>query len=413
MIKPLALFVGLRYTRAKRRNHFVSFISLVSFVGIALGVAALITVLAVMNGFDREIRSQFFSLAPQITVFGEANAFNLVSLKRQIDALSGVLASAPYVSGAGVLNKQSLLNGVEVMGILPIQERTISQLGDKIVAGSLNSLTANSYHMVIGIKLAQQLGVWVSDQVILLTPQTVTNPLGVFPKFRRFTISGVFNTKDGFGFDSGIAYISLEDARKLLPRAQTGLHIKVADVYQAATLTDTIRNVVPPGVVVTNWIEQYGTFFKALAMEKTIMFSILCLIIMVAAFNLVSGLVMAVQDKRSAIAILRTLGAIPRTIFTIFMIQGLFLTLVGTALGVVGGIVLALNVTDLVNYIQTAFHVKFLPASVYFVDFLPSHLEGRDIVTVSVVSMGLGLLATLYPAFLAVRMPPVEALRYE
>ncbi len=385
-------------------------------LGIALGVAVLITVLSVMNGFDYQIRSQFFSIAPEVTIISGQNIDDFwVNLQKKINLLPQVVDSAPYVSGMGMLTNQDVVSGANVIGILPSEETKISDLGQKLVVGKLSSLTSGSYNLVIGQKLAERLGLFVGNKVTVFTPQATTTPFGVIPQFRRFTISGIFDTKSGFGFDTGVVYVNLQDAQRLFPPGQgnSGLHIKLQSIYQAQAVTNTLRNILPKNFLVTNWTEQYGPFFSAIAMEKTIMFVILLLIVAVAVFNLVSTLVMVVNDKRADIAILRTLGASPRTIMSIFIIQGAIIGLVGTLLGIIGGVILALNATEIVNGIQNLFHVQFIQSSVYFVDFLPSRLEFGDVIEVSLIALALSLLATIYPAIIAFRTQPAEALRYE
>ena len=416
MIKPLALYIGLRYTRAKRRNHFISFISLVSLLGIAFGVMVIITALSVTNGFDYQIRTSFFSIAPEVTVNTTQNILNSWrNLSKKIRNIPQVSGLAPFVGGQGMLVNQGVMSGVEVLGIIPKEENNISQLSEKVVLGSLTTLQASSYNMVIGQELADRLGLAIGDKVVLFTPQVTTTPLGVFPHLRRFTISGIFRTQSGFGFETGVAYVSLEDAHRLFLGSQglAGLHAKIKKIYEASTVSNQIQKVLPPGYFVTNWMEQYGAFFHAIAMEKTIAFFITILIVLVAVFNLVSSLVMAVNDKRADIAILRTLGASPKTIMAIFIIQGGLLGFIGTAFGVLGGVALSLTATDIVNWLQHVFNVQFLKASVYYVDFLPSRLQWTDVLSVSGIAIVLSLLATIYPATLAFRTQPAEALRYE
>lgn len=416
MIRPLALYIGLRYTRAKRRNHFISFISLASMLGIALGVMVLITVLSVMNGFDYQIRTRFFAIAPQVTVFGN-QAIQKVwpDLDKKVMSISGVEATAPYVSGKGMLSVAGQFDGIQVVGIDPKVEPTVSEIGKKIVQGSLNTLTPNSFNMIMGKKLAETLGLQVGDKVTLLTPRTTVSLAGVFPVYRRFTLSGIFEAGSGFGFENTVAYINLQDASKLFPPGigSSGLHVKLNNLYDANSISQAIENFLPPGYLVTNWTEQFGAFFQALTMEKTMLFLILLLIVAVAAFNLVSTLVMVVNDKRADIAILRTLGASPRTIMATFIIQGAVVGLIGTLLGVIGGIIFSLNVTHLANFLQREFNVQFISSSVYFIDFLPSRLQAIDVVRVGIAAFLLSLLATIYPAFIAFRTQPAEALRYE
>ncbi|MDF1796827.1 MAG: lipoprotein-releasing ABC transporter permease subunit [Coxiellaceae bacterium] len=416
MIRPLSLYIGLRYTRAKRRNGFISFISSASMIGIALGVAVLITVLSVMNGFDYEIRHRFFAVAPQVTAFtAQGLQGRWQNLQARINKVPGVKASAPYANGKGMLSFQGQVSGVEVMGIVPTEENKISSIGGKMKDGSLNSLQPGKFNMVIGYKLADNLGLSVGDKLVLLTPQTTTSPLGIQPRYRRFTIGGIFDAGGGFGFDTGVAYINLSDAQRLYAGGQmySGLHIKLDNLYQAVAMSKAIAEHLPNTFMVSNWTRQFGPFFKALAMEKTMMFIILILIVAVAAFNLVSTLVMVVNDKQADIAILRTLGAKPRSIFATFIFQGALVGLIGVVLGVILGLLLSYNATNIVSYLQRAFHVQLISASVYFVDFLPVRIMPMDIVEISLWAFGLSLVATLYPAYRAFKTQPAEALRYE
>lgn len=415
MIRPFALYVGLRYTkRAKRRNHFISFVSLASILGIALGVSVLIVVLSVINGFDYQIRTQLFAMVPEVTIFSSQDIFEgWPALQKIIQANPNVVASAPFVTGMGILSNKGTISGINVLGILPSQERKVSKLNHKIVQGHLSSLIAQHYNIVLGKKLANRLGLIIGNKVNLFTPQTTKTPLGVFPQFHRFTISGIFSAKGGFNFDTGIAYVNMVDGMKLFPRGISGLHVKIKNIYQAGVISRELQNVLPSECIITNWTEQFGSFFNAIAMEKTIMFVILLLIVTVAVFNLVSTLVMVVNDKRADIAILQTLGASPRTIMSIFIIQGAIIGLIGTLIGVISGVILAWHATAIVDFIQNLFHVQFLNSSVFFINFLPSRLQWLDVVNVSVIAIVLSLIATIYPALITFRTRPAEMLRYE
>lgn len=416
MIKPLSLFIALRYTRAKKRNQFVSFISLASMIGIALGVAVLITVLSVMNGFDYQIKKRFFAVAPQVTVITRQNLSDQwQSLIAQVDKVSGIAAEAPFVNGKGMLTHNGQVSGVEVLGIKPSDESRISELSKKMLSGRLSSLTPGSFHIALGVTLADNLGLTLGDKVILLTPQTSVSPLGITPRYRQFTVSAIYHVGGGFGFDNGVAYINIQDAERLFTSNSrlSGLHIKLENLYQAAPVSQQLMSQLPPGFMVSNWTETYGAFFHALAMEKTMMFIILILIVAVAAFNLVSTLVMVVNDKQSDIAILRTLGATPSTIMLTFILQGAIVGLLGVIVGVIFGLLLAANATSIVNFLQQAFHVQFIPSSVYFINYLPSRILPLDVVEVAGYGWLLSLLATIYPAVRAFKTQPAQALRYE
>lgn len=416
MFRPLSVFIGLRYTRAKRRNSFISFISLMSMMGIALGVIVLITVLSVMNGFDREIKKRVFSLVPPITVASTAgNVINWQQAKDMIRKFPDVTAVEPIVTQQVMLTNSGYVQPAMVNGILPQEEKNISELADKMIEGSLNSLTPGSFSIVLGEDLASRLDANVGDKVTVVTPQVSASAAGVIPRFKRFTVTGIFRVGSGFGFDTSLAFISLADAQRLflMGPSVTSLRTGIKNVFSATQMSEQLAAYLGPSARVSNWTDQFGAFFHAVSLEKRMMFFILLLIIAVAVFNLVSTLVMVVNDKEADIAILRTMGATPKMIMRIFIVQGAVIGVTGTVLGVIGGIALALNVTQIVNWIERVFHVQFLSSSVYFVNYLPSEIQWSDVISISLSALILSLLATLYPAWSASRTEPVEALRYE
>lgn len=416
MFRPLALYIGLRYTRAKRRNHFVSFISLVSMLGIALGVTVLITVLSVMNGFDFQIRNRLFDMAQQVTIGNFTGPLpDWQDVAQEVAKYPNVVAVAPFVNGQGMLVSDGQSAPVLVKGVDPDQEVKVSQLPNKMVQGSFSSLKPAAFNIVMGQTLAESLGVGVGDKVTLLTPQASISPIGVLPRFKRFTLTGLYKVGGGFGLDTSVAFINLQDAQALygLGDAVSGLRLKVSDLYIAPRVANAIQTGFQQQYLVTNWTDEYGDYFKAIKLEKTMMFFILVLIVAVAAFNLVSSLVMIVTDKRPEIAILRTLGASPKTVMAIFMVQGCMVGIVGTVLGLIGGIILALNAPAIVSGIQNLFHVQFISSSVWLIDYLPSKLQWSDVWHVCIIALLLSLIATLYPAWQAARTQPAEALRYE
>lgn len=415
MKKPLSLMIGLRYTRAKRRNHFVSFISLASLLGIALGVTVLITVLSIMNGFNQQIRERFFAITPAVTVVTQTNLENKwQGLMKQVNAISGVSASAPYVSGNGMIMQGHQFAGVELMGILPAEEARISALGQHLIAGNIASLQSGQYNVVIGKGLAESLGVTVGDTITVITPQSTVTLIGVFPRYKVFHVSGIYHTTGGL-YDASVLFVNMQDAQTLFLQGsrESGVHIRLHNLYQAQAVTDALQRVLTADYTITNWTVQFGAFFQALAMEKMILFIILLFIIAVAAFNLVSTLVMVVNDKRADIAILRTLGARPTTIMLTFVVQGLAIGLMGTILGLIGGLALASHVTSIANWLQDVFGIQFVQSSVYFINFVPSQILWHDVVTVSLWAIIFSLAATIYPAITAFRTEPAEALRYE
>ncbi len=416
MFRPLALFVGLRYTRAKRRNHFISFISLMSTLGIALGVIVLITVLSVMNGFDQEIKKRVFSMVPPVTVGSAANFItNWPALEKFVEKQPHVTSVAPYLSAQVLLSGNGMVQPAMLNGIDPQEEKKISELSKKVVDGNYDALTPGSFGIILGEDLAMRLDVVIGDKVTVVTPQVSLSPAGVVPRFKRFTVIGIFKAGGGFGFDMLLAYINLSDAQKLFEMGTTvsGLHVNIDNVYAAQVVTQDLYKKLSPTARVTNWTDQYGAFFHAINLEKTMMFFILLLIIAVAVFNLVCTLVMVVNEKEADIAILRTIGATPRMIMGIFIVQGAAIGVIGTGLGVAGGVALALHVTAIVNWIEHIFHVQFLSASIYFVDYLPSQIQSSDVWQIGLSALSLSLIATIYPAWRASRTEPVEALRYE
>lgn len=414
MFKPLALYIGLRYTRAKKRNHFVSFISLSSMLGIGLGVMVLITVLSVMNGFDDEIHKRFFGMAPEITISGQDGKLkDWRALEKEVAQMPGVKAVAPFVGGQGLLTHEGQVLPIVLTGVLPGEEEQVSHLNDKMLIGSMAGL--KDFGIILGRGLADSLGVMVGDQVTIMIPQATVTPAGMIPRFKRFTVAGVFSAGTGFNFDSKLAFINLNDAQKLLQLGDdvTGIKLKITEVYAAQQLSRQISAKLGEEYQVGNWTDQFGPFFHAVKMEKTMMFMILLLIIAVAAFNLVSSLVMVVNDKQSEIAILRTIGATPGTILCIFIVQGMLVGIIGTLLGLVGGIILASNATTIVNTLQSLFHTQILSSSIYFVDYLPSKILLSDLLQICGVALLMSFIATIYPAWRASKTVIAEALHYE
>ena len=414
MYKPLPLYIGLRYTRAKKKNHFVSFISLSSMLGIGMGVMVLITVLSVMNGFDSEIHKRFFGMAPEITISGQDGKISdWRALEKRLQGEPGVKAISPYVGGQGLLTHDGQVLPIVLTGILPEQEEAISHLSDKLLIGSMAGL--EHFGIILGRSLAISLGVIVGDQVTIMVPQASVTPAGMIPRFKRFTVAGVFSAGTGFNFDTKLAFINMADAQKLLQLGDdvSGLKLKINNVYLAPEMSEQLAAKLGENYQVGNWTDNFGAFFQAVKMEKTMMFLILLLIIAVAAFNLVSSLVMVVNDKQAEIAILRTIGATPATILWIFIVQGMMVGIVGTCLGLVGGIVLATNATRILNAIQSFFDVHLLSSSIYFVDYLPSKILFSDLWLVCMMALLMSFLATIYPAWRASRTVIAEALHYE
>ncbi len=415
MIKPLVLFIGLRYTRAKRRSHFVSFISMASILGIALGISVLITVLSVINGFDEQIRNRFFAIAPQLTLTSTQDITQTwPQWSEQVLKNPQVAAAAPFLNGQSMVLNGNVLRGVNVVGIIPPAQRQISQLNEQIIAGNMESLKPGSFNVMIGKSLAKQLDLQLGDSVSLFVAEKDDDLLPRFD-YQRFTVSAIFSSSKGFGFDQYLIYTNMADAQTLLTQTEhwNGLYLKLKNLYQAGSVNHELRKILPNEYSVSDWTQQFGSFFQTLAMQKTMLFVILLFIVAIAIFNLISTLIMVVNEKRADIAILRTLGATPLTIMGTFIIQGAIIGLIGTLLGLLGGILLSLNVTAIANGIQRLFKVQLISESVYFVDYLPAHIQFADVWQVCAIAFGLSVLATIYPALIAFRTQPAEVLRYE
>jgi lipoprotein-releasing system permease protein len=415
MFRPVEFFIGLRYTRARRRNHFISFISLISMAGIALGVAALITVLSVMNGFEKELRQRILGIVAHTTVLGGVGGIaDWPEVTKRLSAVRHVIGAAPYIDAEGMLSHGSAVSGVMVRGVWPDAERGVSSIGDKMLVGRIEDLKAGDFGIVLGKDLAYTLGAGLGDRVMLITPQAMVTPVGFLPRLKRFTVVGVFDV-GMYEYDSALALVHIEDAGRLfgLEGRASGVRLKLDDMFLAPALAGDLIAVLPDAYEVRDWTQQHVNFFRAVKMEKTVMFVILLLIVAVAAFNLVSTLVMMVTDKQSDVAILRTLGASPRSVMAIFIVQGSLIGAIGTVLGVLGGVALAQNIETVVPAIESLFHIKFLAPDVYYISELPSDMRGRDVVVIAAVAFGMCLLSTLYPAWRAARTQPAEALRYE
>jgi lipoprotein-releasing system permease protein len=414
-LRPYELFVGLRYTRAKRRTHFISFISLVSMLGIALGIAALITVMSVMNGFEKEIRTRILGAAAHIQVLGgEAGMRDWEAVARAVKKNPEVVGAAPFVQAQGLLSTGSAVRGVFVRGVVPELEDQVADFSRHMRSGSLADLQPGGFGIVIGIGIARGLGLRVGDRVTLISPQGQVTPAGLMPRLKQFTVVGIF-ALDHNEFDSSLALTRMEDAQVLyrLDGAVSGVRLKVRDVDRAPRVARDLAAVVPGDAYLSDWTQQNVNYFRAIQIEKRMMFIILTLIIAVAAFNLVSTLVMVVTDKHPDIAILRTLGASPASIMKIFVVQGAVIGTIGTLLGVVAGVLLALNVDTVVPLIERTFHFEILSREVYYISELPSDLHWGDVGSIALVSLLLAFVATVYPSWRASRVNPAEALRYE
>ena len=415
MYKPLELFVGLRYLRAKRRNHFISFISLISVVGIALGIIVIITVLSVMNGFQTEIRDRMLRMTAHANVLElDGTLDNWQDAAQAVEHVEQIVGVAPYVEGQAMVVRGTQVTGLLLRGVDPIKESNVSEIRNYMIENDLDTLQAGKFRILIGSELARYLGAQIGDKITVITPEASVTPAGILPKLRRFKVAGIYEV--GMNqYDRNTAVVHIEDAKRLyrLGDKVTGLRLKLTDLFLVPGLTQKLNSDLQGAYWVTDWTRSHRNFFRAVKMEKTMMFIIMTLIVAVAAFNVVSMLVMVVTDKQSDIAILRTFGVSSRSVLWVFIIQGSMIGLVGTVLGVVGGVALALNLEGIVASIEELFNTQFLPSSVYYISDLPSEVLASDVIFVAVVSFTLTVLATLYPAFRAAKTEPATALRYE
>jgi lipoprotein-releasing system permease protein len=414
MFTPIPVAIGLRYLRAKRRNGFISFISLASILGIALGVAALITTLAVMSGFQREIRDRMLQMVAHATVSGYGEP--IADWHRAVDkalADKRVAGAAPYVEA------QTLLSGPRkqpaiVRGILPAEERHVSVIASKMVQGRLDDLKPGSFNVVLGRELAIWMGVSVGDDVVMITSEALSTPMGAVPQMKRFHVSGIFEA--GYNeYDRGMAFVHMQDLQRVqrMGEGVTGVRLRLHDMDLAFDVARDLALRLGGGYRVSDWTHDNANMFRALKLEKTMMAILLSLIVAMGAFNLVSSQVMLVTDKQADIAILRTLGLTPRGVMQVFMVQGSLIGLIGTMSGVIGGIVLTLNLEHILRAIERVFDVQLMPEDVYYITGLPTQLEASDITIIAAVALVMAFLATLYPAWRAARTAPAEALRYE
>ena len=412
---PLELFIGLRYTRAKRRNHFISFISLISMLGIALGVMALIVVLSVMNGFEKELRERILGMVSHVTVSSLDDSLkDWRSLSNDIRNNDAVIGSAPYVEAEAMLSNLSSVSGAIIRGIDPEFEPQVSEIHEHMTFGKLSDLVAGEYGIVLGTGLANSLNVVPGDRVTMITPQASASPVGLLPRLRRFNVVGLFEI-GVYEYDRSSAIIHTEDASRLfrLGGGVTGLRLKLQDMDAAPPVRNQIKRQVGFDYWVSDWTLRHSNYFKAVKTEKTVMFIILSLIVAVAAFNIVSTLVMVVADKQADIAILRTIGMSPTSIMWVFMVQGTIIGVVGTLLGLGSGVLIASYIDVIIPALEQFFQTQFLPTGVYPITELPSDMQQSDVIKISVLSFLISVLATLYPALRAAKTKPAEALSYE
>jgi len=415
MLRPYELAIALRYLRSRNKNRFISFISLISIVGIAISVAVLIVVLSVMNGFEYEVRAKILQVVSHASITGwDGRLDDYRSVEKIVTADPATTAVASFIEGQGLLVGAEEIKGVEVRGVDPEAELRTSGIGGLVEQGSLESLQAGRYRIIIGRELAQLLGVELGDRLILMVSRGITTPAGVAPRMRRFEISGIFNA-GMYEYDRGLALIHIADAAKLYQFGDSvsGVRIAFVDPLRAPVAVRKIAQVINRDVYITDWTRQHANFFRSIQLTKSIIFVILLLVVAVAAFNIVSTLVMVVREKRAEIAILRTIGASPTGILAIFVSQGGLIGAIGTGAGVALGLVVATNIAWIVAMLERALGFRFLSPDVYFISDFPSRVLVRDVVEIAVIAFLLAFLSTVYPAWRAAVMAPADALRHE
>ncbi len=423
MASRFEYWVGGRYVRSRSRNSFVSLISTISMLGIAIAVAVLIVVLSVVNGFERELRDRLLAMTSHASVYDRTGRLvDWEAMSDIVESRPDVLATSPYVTGQALLVFEEQLSGAELRGVDPALEDEVSGIGDVFVEGELSSLEVGDFNIVLGVELANELEIGIGDKVTVTLAQGVVTPAGVVPRTKRFTVRGIYRV-GMYEFDRRLAYIHIDDARRLyrLGDDVTGVRFSVTDVFRAPEISEgvavdliratNLQNL--QRVDIVNWTERNRNFFRSIQITKSILFVILLLVVAVAAFNIVSTLVMVVKDKQADIAILRTVGAMPSSIVRIFVTQGAVIGIVGTAVGVLFGVLLSLNLETIVSFVESTFGIKFLAADVYFISDLPSQLKPGDVIRIASIALGLALVSTLYPAWMAARTAPAEALRYD
>ncbi len=415
MFQPKELFIGLRYIRARRKNQFVSFIAFISIAGVALGVFALIVVLSVMNGFGDELRNRTLSMTSDATITGYNGILSdWPAVIKKVEKDKEVVAAAPYINKEVMLTNGRRVSGSIVRGILPGYEEKVSGIASKMVSGRLSDLKPGEYGIVLGRELANSLGLYEGDRVTMITPQANITAVGVLPRLRRFRVVGVFEV-GMHEFDSAMAYVHLADAAKLfrLKNRVNGVRLKLTNLFEAPRIARNIEKIFGPDYWVRDWSKQHRNFFRALKTEKTVMFIILLMMVSIAALNIVSTLMMSVTDKEPDIAILRAMGMSPGSIMRIFIVQGAFIGLFGTLIGVALGVPVALNIFEIVHWLELLFHTDFLPADVYYISDITADVKFHEVLIYALSAFGVTILATIYPAWRASKTLPAQALRYE
>ena len=413
MMQSLPLYIGLRYLRAKRRNHFISFISGVSMVGLTLGVMVLIIVLSVMNGFDREMRTRILGMVPHATIFLPGQMTDPEQVRQIALKNPQVLGASAYTETQGMVVGSGEPRGAAIMGVQPETLASVSILPQHMVAGSVKALSEKPFGAVIGQTLARLLGVGIGDKITLIVPKSSVTIASIQPRFKRFTIVGIF--KVGAELDASLVVTHVDDIGKVLQYggAVDGIQLKTSDLFQARKIALEVGRQLPKSYYVSDWTRTQGNLFKAIQLEKRMVGLLLFMIIAVAVFNIVSSLVMLVTDKQGEIAVLRTLGATSRQILGVFIVQGTAIGVIGIAIGVLLGVIGALTIADILAWVERVFGIQFLNADVYFISYIPSELQWSDVTLIASATFVIAVLSTIYPAWKASRISPAEVLRYE
>jgi len=415
MLHWFEIWMGTRYVRARSSNRFVSLISAISMTGIAIAVAVLIIVLSVVNGFERELKDRLLLMSAHATIEDPNDGMSgWQGRVEEAVANPAVRAAAPFIDGQALLVHGEQLSGIQLRGIDPGLENEVSGVSSVVTSGSLSALEAGAFGIVLGVELANALSADIGDKVLVTLAEGIVTPAGVVPRMKRFTVSGIYRV-GMYEFDRRLAFIHIADAQKLYRKGDTvtGIRLAVNDIYSAPAVVREVALDLGDPVLVSDWTRSHVNFFRSIQITKSILFVILLMVVAVAAFNIVSTLVMVVKDKQSDIAILRTLGASPGTILKIFMTQGSIIGVVGTLVGVAFGVTFTLNLETIVSFMESTFGIKFLAADVYFISDLPADLQSSDVVRIGGIALILALASTVYPAWRGARTMPAEALRYE
>ena len=416
MIRPFELFIGFRYIRAKRRTRFISFITGTSILGIIIGVWALISVLSVMNGFERELKERILTVASHVRISGNQGWLDdWKDVMSQIDSNSNIEAQAPYILSHGMLKNKNLVSPAIIRGIEPELESTVSSIAESMISGTLDALEPGKFGIILGEDLASKIGgVNVGDKVILISTRGRSTPAGLLPRLKRFTVVGIFNL-NFYEYDNGLALTHLNDLAKLqrVGNSVSGLRLKTNEVFDTPLISKELRQTLGTSYSVMDWTSEYSNLFEALKIERRVMFIILLLIVAVAAFNIVSTLVMLVSDKNSDIAVLRTIGVTPKSIMAIFIVHGAVIGIIGTIIGTITGVITGFNLETLIPWAEQLFGTQFFPDDIYIITKFPAQLVWDDVIKIAVASLLLSFLATIYPAWRASKVQPADALRYD